>query len=152
MELDEWERTIPTEIRGDALWRRQDYRLAAYLADTAWPDVDSLAKHPAMRDVSAQLYEALGSIAAHISEGYSRGTSADRVRFFEYALGSARESREWYRRGQPILGPERVGERSALLTSIIRLLLTIIPAERSSRRTRFSAAKRHPGEDAPNAD
>jgi four helix bundle protein len=138
MTFEDWERTIPADLRGDALWKRQDYRYASFVADTAWMDVDTLAAHPAMHGISSQLYKALGSIAANIAEGYSRGTSADRVRFFEYALGSARESREWYRRAQPVLGPERVGERSALLTSIIRLLLVIIPAERSSKKTKFT--------------
>jgi four helix bundle protein len=134
MTFEDWERTVPTDLRGDALWKRQDYRYASFAADTSWSDVDALASHPAMHGVSAQLYRALGSISANIAEGYSRGSSADRVRFFEYALGSARESREWYRRALPVLGPERVGERSALLTSIIRLLLVVIPAERSARR------------------
>ena len=142
--MEEWELTVHAAIRGDAIWRRQDYRLASYLADTSWPDIDALAKHPAMRDVVAQLYESLGSIAAHIGEGYSRGTCADRVRFLEYALGSAREAREWYRRGQPILGEERVSERAELLTSVIRLLLVAIPAERGNRATRFTQRDRKP--------
>ncbi len=38
----------------------------------------------------------VGSIRANIAEGYSRGTGKDRARFYEYALGSARESRDWY--------------------------------------------------------
>jgi four helix bundle protein len=140
MTLEEWERTVHPGVRGDALWKRQDYRLASYLADTAWADVEQLGRHPAMRDVSPQLYEALGSIPSHISEGYSRGTSADRVKYLEYALGSSREAREWYRRGQPVLGPARVTERLDLLTSVIRLLLTAIPSERASRTPRFRTA------------
>lgn len=147
MTFEEWERTVPVELRGDALWKRQDYRYSAYAADTSWCDVHALVAHPGTQGVASQLYTALGSIAAHISEGYSRGTAADRVRFYEYALGSARESREWYRRAQPILGPERVGERSALLTSIIRLLLVVIPAERSSRRKRFTGGPRQPDDE-----
>ena len=43
-----------------------------------------------------QLYRSLGSIGANLAEGYSRGTGKDRAHFYEYALGSARESRDWY--------------------------------------------------------
>ncbi|MFN8404533.1 MAG: four helix bundle protein [Anaerolineales bacterium] len=38
-------------------------------------------------------YEAVGSVGANISEGYSRSSGKDRARFYEYALGPARESR-----------------------------------------------------------
>ena len=141
MTMEEWELTVHPGVRGDALWKRQDCRLASYVADTAWPDVEALAKHPAMQEVCAQLYEAVGSISAHISEGYSRGSTADRVRFYEYALGSARESRDWYRRGQPILGPDRVTERCDLLTSVTRLLLVVIPSERGSGAARFATKR-----------
>ena len=142
MTHEEWEETVHPGVRGDALWKRQDYRLASYVADTAWSDVDRLATHPAMRDVCAQLYAAVGSIPSHIAEGYSRGTSADRVRFFEYALGSARESRDWYRRAQPVLGGARVNERLDHLTSIIRLLLVVIPSERGAQSPRFTKGAR----------
>lgn len=143
MTLEEWEREAPDGLRGDALWRRQDFRLASYAADTAWDDVDRLSKNPGTREVSAQLYRALGSVGANIAEGYSRGGPADRVKFFEYALGSAREAREWYRRARPVLGDARVTERCDLLTSIVRLLLVIIPAERGARGTsRFGRGAR----------
>jgi four helix bundle protein len=140
MTLDEWEQTVPAVLKADALWRRQDYRIASYLADTAWPDVDALAAHAGTRDVASQLYRALGSIGANIAEGYSRGSSADRVRFFEYALGSAREAREWYRRAQPVIGIERATDRAAMITSVVRLLLVIIPSERHARSARFTRA------------
>jgi four helix bundle protein len=104
------------------------------------------SRHVATREIAAQLYRALGSVPADISEGYSRGSSADRVRFFEYALGSARESRDWYRRGQPVLGAARVAERTDLLTSVIRLLLVIIPSERNARPRKFTRAARRPVE------
>lgn len=133
MELEAWEQTISESRRADPLWRRSDYRLATYVADTAWPDVERLSSSPATTEVAAQLYRALGSITANLAEGYSRGSSADRVRYYEYALGSAREAREWYGRAQPVLGHARVADRYAVLTSIVRLLLTIIPSERGRK-------------------
>src|SRR5206468_7807587 len=81
-------------------------------------------------DLSDQLYRALGSIGANISEGYSRSSGKDRARFYEYALGSARESRGWYFNGRHVLGLEVAEHRMNLLTHIIRLLLTILPSER----------------------
>jgi four helix bundle protein len=54
-----------------------------------------------MLGLSDQLYEAVGSVSANLAEGYSRGTGKDRARFYEYALGSARESRDWYFKARP---------------------------------------------------
>lgn len=131
MDFETWQRNAPDYLRADPLWHRQDYRLASYVADSAWPDAELLASHPATRGISGQLFEAAGSIASHIAEGYSRGSPADRVRFYEYALGSARETREWYVRGRGLLGDERVRVQATHLSSIVRLLLTVIPSERA---------------------
>lgn len=75
--------------------------------------------------MSDQLYRSLGSISANLAEGYSRGTGKDRARFYEYALGSARESRDWYSKGRHILGEVVTEHRLQLLVEIIRLLLTM---------------------------
>ena len=82
-------------------------------------------------ELSEQLHSALGSISANIAEGYSRGTGKDRARFYEYALGSARESRDWYYKGRHVLKNEVTIYRLRLLTQIIRLLLTMVPQQRS---------------------
>lgn len=63
-------------------------------------------------------------------EGYSRGTGRDRARFYEYALGSARESRDWYYKSRYILGESVTNHRIGILTQIIRLLLTMVPQQR----------------------
>jgi hypothetical protein len=76
------------------------------------------------------LYRALGSVGANLAEGYSRGTGRDRARFYEYALGSARESQDWYFKGRHVLGEAIVSHRLQLLTEIVRLLLTMIPQQR----------------------
>jgi len=87
-----------------------------------------------------QLYRALGSISANIAEGYSRGTGKGRVLFYEYALRSARESRDWYHKSRHVLGEEVVEHRLCLLTQIIRWLLTMIPQQRG-RSLREHVAK-----------
>jgi four helix bundle protein len=80
--------------------------------------------------LSDQLYRAAGSISANLAEGYSRGTGKDRARFYEYALGSARESRDWYFKARHILGENVFHHRLELLTRIIQLLLKMIPQQR----------------------
>jgi four helix bundle protein len=101
-----------------------------FLNDVGWLDVTKLMKDRRTIGLSDQLYRALGSISANIEEGYSRGSNKDRTRFYEYSLGSSRESRGWYYRGRHVLGEMVVQHRLKLLTEIIRLLLTMIPEER----------------------
>lgn len=130
MDYEEWEKTLPEEIRGDSLWKAKVYRLALFAAHLGWQDVTKLMQDRRTLALSEQLYSALGSIGANIAEGYSRGTGRDRARFYEYALGSARESRDWYVKGRYVLGEEVVQQRLSLLTEVIRLLLTMVPQQR----------------------
>jgi four helix bundle protein len=131
MSFLEWSKAMPKDITDDALWRMKVYQLALFAADIGWRDVTKLFADKRTLDLSSQLYAALGSISANISEGYSRGSGKDRARFYEYALGSARESRNWYFIGRHILGEVITQHRISLLTEIVRLLLTIVPEERA---------------------
>jgi four helix bundle protein len=81
-------------------------------------------------ELSDQLYSAVGSISSNLAEGYSRSSHKDQVRFYEYSLGSARESRNWYFEGRHVLGEPISSHRIQLHTQIVRHLLKIIPAER----------------------
>jgi four helix bundle protein len=85
--------------------------------------------------LSDQLYRAVGSISANVAEGYSRGTGKDRARFYEYVLGSAQESRDWYFKSRHIIGESVTEHRLQLLTEVIRLLLTMVSQQRSLRFT-----------------
>ena len=127
--------TSPVIGAGDPLYRMTVYRLALTLSAAAWNDAVNLHRCPITRKVAGQLYGAAGSIRANLSEGYSRASGADRARLFEYALGSARECRDWYDLGRPVLGDQLVSERDATLVHIVRILLAIIPRERSRRIT-----------------
>lgn len=131
MNYDDWAKTVPQTISGDLLWKVKAYRLALFLSDVAWRDATKLAGDRRTLSLSDQLYRAVGSISANVSEGYSRSSGKDRVRFYEYALGSAREARDWYFKGRHVLGLEVADHRMQLLTEIIRLLLTMIPEQRS---------------------
>jgi four helix bundle protein len=128
---EEWEQNVARFIKGDTLWRIEAYRLALFLGDLVWYDVTKLCKDPRTTDLSNQLYRAVGSIGANIAEGYSRSSGRDRVRFYEYALGSARESRDWYHKGRHLLEISVTEHRMDACTQIIRLLLTMIPDQRA---------------------
>jgi four helix bundle protein len=121
---------VPNEITDDRLWNIEAYRLGLFIGDVSWHDATKLVQDKRTLDLSDQLYRAVGSISANLAEGYSRGTGKDRARFYEYALGSARESRDWYYKGRHILGEEVTTHRLRLLAPIIRLLLTMIPEQR----------------------
>ena len=101
-----------------------------FVADVGWHDVTKLMQDRRTLRVADQLYRSLGSISANLAEGYSRGTGKDRARFYEYALGSARESRDWYYKSRHILPEQVIQHRLRLLTEIIRLLLTMVPQQR----------------------
>jgi four helix bundle protein len=131
MNYDDWLKAVPVEISGDLLWKVEAYRLALFLADLAWRDVTKLTQDRRMFGLSDQLYRAVGSISANISEGYSRSSGKDRARFYEYALGSARESRDWFYKSRHVLGENVAEHRMHLTTQIIRLLLTMVPDQRN---------------------
>ncbi len=130
MNFAEWEKKVPDVIQNDVLWKMKVYRLALFLSDIGWEDVSKLAADPRTKALSNQLYRSVGSVAANLEEGYSKQSAKDRARFYEYSLGSARESRGWFYRSRHILGEPVFEHRSRMLTEIIRMLLTIVPEER----------------------
>jgi four helix bundle protein len=130
VEYGEWEKTVPVTFKEDTLWKVTAYRYAMFLSDLAWEDVTLLLKDRRTISTADQLYRAVNSVGANIAEGYSRSTGKDRALFYQYALGSARESRDWYFKSRHILGDEAFEQRTKILTEIIRLLLTMIPQQR----------------------
>ena len=125
-QLSEWEQSVPESIRRDRLWSLRLYRLGLWLGDLAWDDVTVLHRDGRARRVADQLYRAVGSISANVAEGSSRGSGKDRARFYEYALGSAREARDWYYKARHKLGEETTNLRLTLLADIARLSLGLI--------------------------
>ncbi|HSH14936.1 MAG TPA: four helix bundle protein, partial [Verrucomicrobiae bacterium] len=127
---EQWLATVPASLSTDSLWRVEAYRLALFAADLAWVDTESLRRDRRVWGLVRQLLESAGSVPANISEGYSRGHEKDRARFYEFALGSAREARTWYFVQRWLLSAPVVEHRMNLLTSIARLLLKMIPDQR----------------------
>lgn len=132
MNYNDWMKSVPQSITNDRLWTLIAYRLALFLSDIAWHDVTKLISDQRTRSLSDQLYRAVGSIGANLAEGYSYSTGGNRARYFEYALGSARESREWYYRGRHVLGAQVAKHRLDLLARIAQLLIGYIPEQRKA--------------------
>lgn len=130
MNYEQWEQMVPDEIKEDSLWKVEAYRLGLLVGDIGWNDTQKLVSSPQTRALADQLYRALGSISANLAAGHSRTSGRERAQFYEYALGSARESRDWYYKARHVLGESVTQHRLALLTQIVRLLLTMIPAQR----------------------
>jgi four helix bundle protein len=139
--FDEWVKDVPAAITEDVLWKVEAYRLSLFISDICWLDVTKLMQDKRTLDLSNQLYRAIDSIGANIAEGYSRSIGKDRARFYEYALGSARESRDWYYKARHILGEEVAGHRINFVTQIIRLLITMVPQQRSYGTIRESGSE-----------
>ena len=130
MNYAEWLRTVPSEITNDPIWKLEVYRLALFAGDIGWQDILALSKNNLMWGVADQLHRSLGSISANLTEGYSRSKGLDRARFFEFSLGSARESRDWYYKSRHVLPGEVVKHRMELLTQIISMLVPTISHQR----------------------
>ena len=147
--FEEWASKVPQEITGDSLWRMEAYRLALFACDVGWQDITALAQDRRTVALSNQLYRALGSISANLAEGYSRGTGKDRAHFYEYALGSARESRDWYFKARNVIGLALTEDRLALLTKITRLLLTMTRNQRGRSIREANSSYEDPASDGP---
>ena len=76
MTYEEWESTVPAEIRGDTLWQAKAYRLGLFLSDLAWEDVGKLLKNGRTTGIAHQLFRATGNISSNVGEGYSRNRQA----------------------------------------------------------------------------
>jgi len=126
MNYAEWLETVPSELTNDPIWKLEVYRLALFADDIGWNDVLALSKNNLMYSVADQLHRSLGSISANLAEGYSRSKGLDRARFFEFSLGSARESRDWYYKSRHVLSAEVINHRLGLVTQIIAMLTPVI--------------------------
>ncbi|PSQ89642.1 MAG: four helix bundle protein [Bacteroidetes bacterium QS_8_64_10] len=133
MTFDSWKESVPEAITADSLWKMKAYRLALFVSDVCWRDVKNIVQERTMRSLADQLYRSVGSVSVNIAEGYSRGMGKDRARFYEYALGSARESRDWYYKARFMLGEEVTEHRLSLMSEVIKLLLTMTPQQRGEQ-------------------
>ena len=135
VDYEEWEQSVEQEIRDDALWKLRVYRLALYSGDVGRSDAAQLACQAGYATLADQLRRATESISSNIAEGFSRFAARDRARFLEYALGSAREARDWYHKARAQLGTDEARMRLATLGHVIRILTTLISQSRPAARS-----------------
>jgi four helix bundle protein len=145
-----FEEVPPPDLFGDPIWRLPAYRIALFLSDLLPGDTSMLWRTRCPPYIVDQLPKAVDSIRANISEGYSKFSGRERARYYETALCSAREARDWYRRAIPWLGKAEAYERGALVTRVIKILLVAVPQERSGAneyriRRKFRDGKKEDG-------
>lgn len=129
--------TQPEELTGDPLWRLDAYRYAAFFMSLARDDADVLARDPVRTVIAGQLLSAAASVPANIAEGYGRPTGPDRIRYFSYALGSARETFTWYEAARGALNEQLRRSRLSRLARIHRILLGLLTRLRTQSGKRF---------------
>jgi four helix bundle protein len=134
MTYQQWEAEVPMEVRADTLWKIEAYRLGLFISDLAWHDRKRLMQDRRTFGIADQLYRAATNISSNVAEGYSRDSGKARATFYEYALGSARELRDWYYKGRHGLDEKVVDHRMDVCTQVIRLMLVMVQNERRSNR------------------
>jgi four helix bundle protein len=132
MRFEDWERSVEKDHGADSLWRMKAYRLSMFLSELVDGDAQLMRGHVVASAILPQLALAVASIGANIAEGYSRSTGRDRARFFEYALGSARDARHFYRAGRGSLSMTILTARLEVLEEVIRLLIATVRYQRQS--------------------
>ena len=130
MDLDQWVVTAPAAIRESPMWKVRVYQIGTYVARLAAQDAAALETHPRFAGTVSQLVKSAGSVSATVAEGYSRQSRRERIKYYEYALGSAREATTWYSNAGDSLPAEQVDERLTLLARACQLLLRMIQNER----------------------
>ena len=73
------------------------YRISEELSDLIWYSYDNWPLK-SQHTIGHQVIRSADSIAANISEGYGRYSSADRKKFYLYARGSFEETKCWLRK------------------------------------------------------
>jgi four helix bundle protein len=136
------------------------FQLYEEVADWVWAEVDRWPT-TAVRTIGEQLIRAIDSVNANLVEGDGRFSTADSLRFFIIARGSAREARLWIRRAakRNLVDTKAAEVQIEKLTSATRLLNVLIGYRREKRtpgvketRTLYSASTDPVQESSDSAD
>ena len=119
------------------MWKVRVYQIGTCVARLAGQDAAALERYPRFAETVSQLVRSAGSVPATVAEGYSRQSRRERIKYYEYALGSAREATTWYSNAADTLPPEMVEDRLTLLARACQLLLKMIQNERKGKGRDF---------------
>jgi four helix bundle protein len=70
------------------------YRISFHLSNHVWKVVEEWGLFE-KRTIGEQFVRAVDSIAANIAEGFGRYHKRDKIKFYHYSMGSAKESLDW---------------------------------------------------------
>lgn len=141
LSFEAYESSPPNSYAGDPIWRTRMFRMATYLGGRCAGDMAQLGTRVSLF-VASQFTRAVGSVSANIAEGYSRGPTGDRIRFYTYALGSVREALTWIDALGDAPWPPRAEYRD-LLVQIRRQLLAAIKSMRPLTYQKQTRPRKH---------
>ncbi len=118
-ELAAWDDRQPAWEKEDPIWTLLAYRLSRFALDQVKRDLRQARRVDA--ETRDQLQRAIGSIAANLAEGHARPSTKERAKFYNYALGSAREACVWYSSISEALPDGVATAKLAVLTRIKKL-------------------------------
>ena len=98
------------------------YRRSLFLSKYVW-DIIITWEWFAKQTVGSQFVRAIDSISANIAEGFGRYGKKDKIKFYHYSFGSAKESCDWN---------EKSKARKLILTEQYKYILNelqILPKE-----------------------
>jgi four helix bundle protein len=137
--LAEWEARQRPSMKKDPIWTLRCYREALFLAELARQDVDSMRDVMSRGSTCDQLLRSVTSVSANLAEGYGRSTALDRIKFFNYAICSAREAVTWYQSFFLDANDPRTDDRFERLSHIRGMLFVLIRNQREKTTRPFES-------------
>jgi hypothetical protein len=71
MKYEDWQKSVPDDLKQDALWQFNIDPKTVFLYDLLWEDCERLMKDVRGKAISAQIIRSAGSISANIEEGWA---------------------------------------------------------------------------------
>lgn len=122
MNYQMWEKSVPPQIRGDAVWTLEAYRLSLFVADVGWHDANELAKHRRTIKLGGEMLESLGGVPSALARSVGRSVPGEAALAREDALAAARATCSWYFQCRHVLGQEIVMHRVRILYFVMNWL------------------------------
>ncbi len=127
LKFEEWQKTVPEQLRKDPLWESLYYRVAMYLYDLVWEDCEILRKDYRSREIVPQIVRSSGSICANMEEAFGRGVGTpDYLRILRIDIGEIRETQGWYFRARHVLSPELLEHRYTVIHHLLSLVISTL--------------------------